>query len=80
MDIKGLLDVLKKATPDERKALGKALDECVYEYRVKLECPAWAEGELNEAKEAGITDASRPMVYGTRLEAAIMCKRAVNKK
>lgn len=80
MDIKGLLDVLKKATPDERKALGKALDECVYEYRVKLDCPAWAEDELHEAKEAGITDATRPMVYGTRLETAIMCKRAVKKR
>jgi len=80
MDIKGLLEMLKKASPEERKALGKQLDECVYEYRVKLDCPGWAEDELQEAKDAGITDGTRPMVYGTRLESAIMCKRAVDDK
>lgn len=79
MDISALIDVIKGASPEDRKALGKQLDECVYEYRVKLDCPAWAEDELQEAKDAGITDGTRPMVYGTRLESAIMCKRAVKK-
>lgn len=79
MDIKTLLDVIRKATPEERKVLGKALDECVYEYRVKMDVPGWAEDELQEAKDAGITDGTRPMTYATRLEAAIMCKRAVKK-
>jgi len=80
MDVKGLLEMLKKASPEERKAIGKELDSCVYEYRVKLETPGWAEDELDEAKEKGITDGTRPMTYATRLETAIMCKRAVYDK
>ena len=76
MDIKGLLEMLKKASPEERKAVGKELDSCVYEYRVKLDAPGWAEDELKEAMDIGITDGTRPMVYGTRLETAIMCKRS----
>ena len=36
----------------------------------------WAEDELAEAVEAGITDGSRPRGYATREEAAIMVKRA----
>ena len=79
VDVKSILDALKKATPAERKELGKALDECVYEYRVKMDVPGWAEDELEEAKHAGITDGTRPMTYATRLETAIMCKRAVKK-
>ena len=80
MSVDKLLEMLKNATPEERKAIGKEIDSCIYEYRVKLPCPDWAVEELNEAKEHGITDATRPMVYGTRLEAAIMCKRAVYDK
>ena len=79
MDIKGLLEMLKKATSEERRALGGQLDECVYAYRVKME-PSWGEDELQEAKDAGITDATRPLTYCTRQEAAIMCKRAVKGK
>ena len=80
MDAEKLIEIIKNASPEDRKALGKQLDECVYEYRVKLDCPGWAEEELQEAKDAGITDATRPMVYGTRLESAIMCKRATEGK
>ena len=80
MNITDLIKMLKDATPEQRKAVGKELDGCVYDYRVKLPCPDWAEAELNEAKEHGITDGTRPMVYGTRLESAIMCKRAVYDK
>lgn len=80
MDVSKLIELIKDASPEDRKALGKELDGCVYEYRVKLDCPGWAEEELQEAKDAGITDATRPMVYGTRLESAIMCKRAVKGK
>lgn len=39
--------------------------------------PKWAEEEMNEAKELGITDGSRPLGYATRNEVAIMVKRAV---
>lgn len=39
----------------------------------------WAEDELTEAVEAGITDGSRPRGYATREEAAIMVMRAAAK-
>ena len=39
----------------------------------------WAESELAEAKELGITDGSRPQGYATRQEAAIMVLRAVKR-
>lgn len=39
-----------------------------------------AEEELKEAREMGITDGSRPMAPATRLEAAVMIKRAVKGK
>jgi hypothetical protein len=77
--VKELMNLLKNASPEERRAIGKELDSCVYEYRVKMDVPGWAVDELQEAKDAGITDATRPMTYSTRLEAAIMCKRAVKK-
>ena len=39
----------------------------------------WAEDELKEAIESGITDGKRPEMYATRQETAIMIKRAVQK-
>ena len=80
MDVSKLITILKDASPEERKALGKEIDSCVYEYRVKLEVPAWAEDELREAKERGITDGTRPMTYATRVETAMMCNREAKKK
>lgn len=38
-----------------------------------------AEGELEEAKKLGITDGSRPMCMASRLETAVMVKRAVKR-
>ena len=42
MNITDLIKMLKDATPEQRKAIGKELDGCVYDYRVKLPCPDWA--------------------------------------
>ncbi len=39
----------------------------------------WAEAELREAMEAGITDGSRPQDVATRQEVAIMVKRGAKK-
>lgn len=80
MDVSALIELIKGASPDERKALGKTLDDCVYEYRLKLDVPGWAEAELKEAVEMGITDGTRPMTYATRAETAMMCKREAKKK
>ena len=72
--IEGLLKTLKDATPDERLALGKALDSCVADYRRNLPL-SWGEDELQEAIDMGITDGTRPLAYCTRQEASIMCAR-----
>lgn len=71
----------------------KAISEMTDEQAYKLYCKAekhmaeiplpttWnAQGELQKAVMAGITDGSRPMVPAKRYEAAIMCERAVKKK
>jgi len=76
MSIEDLIKLVKNASAEEKKALGKVIDGCVYDYRVKMDVPNWAVEELEEAKAHGITDGTRPMTYSTRLEAAIMCKRA----
>ena len=80
LTIDKLIETLKNATPAEKIAVGKELDSCVSAYRITLPCPAWGEKEWQEAIFAGITDGTRPMAYGTRLEAGIMCKRAVEGK
>lgn len=43
----------------------------------KEEVPNWAKEEFAKAKEMGITDGSAPMRPATRLETALMTKRAV---
>ena len=80
MTIEQLIEILKDATPDERYEIGKELDACVSDYRCNLPLPKWAKKEWAEAMAAGITDGTRPMAYGTRVEAGIMCKRAVEGK
>ena len=75
MDISKLIDIIKDASPEERKALGEQLDGSVRSYRLSLTFPATMQGELDAAKALGITDGSRPMDYCTRGEAAIMDKR-----
>lgn len=69
--------LISEMTPEQAyKLYTKATD-----YMRDLPLPtSWdAAGELREAKELGITDGSRPMALATRLETAIMCKRAVKK-
>lgn len=77
MNIDKLITMLKNATPEEKVEVGRQLDSCVSAYRLTLECPETMEKEWREAIFAGITDGTRPMTYCTRLEAGIMCKRAV---
>lgn len=77
MDINGLMKLLKNASTEERKAIGKELDNCVNAYRRELPCPDWAVKEWTAAQEHGITDGTRPMAYSTRVETSIMCNRSV---
>lgn len=44
--------------------------------QAELPLPKWAEQELQEAKDAGITDGTRPMQLIPRYQAAIMALRA----
>lgn len=53
------------------------LMERYYANQAKKSCPDWAKEEFEEAKKMGITDGSAPMRPATRLETALMTKRAV---
>ena len=56
---------------------GKEIYEALQAYAAQLPPPEWAEKELAEAAELGITDGERPMQLIPRYQAAIMAKRAV---
>lgn len=61
------------------KQLRQIIDERIEKYfnsLKKKEVPNWAKKELQEAINMGITDGSRGMDYATRMETAIMVKRA----
>ena len=59
---------------------GEEIYKALRDYLVTLPAPAWAEKELKEAEDMGITDGTRPMMFCSRMEAAIMCKRAIDDK
>ena len=50
------------------------------EYLTEQEAPDWAQDELQEAIDMGITDGTRPMQLIPRYQAAIMAKRAAEAK
>lgn len=58
---------------------GREIYERLNEYLREQPCPDWAEAELKEAVDAGITDGTRPMELIPRYQAAIMAKRAAKK-
>ena len=72
MEINRILEVMT----DEQAA---RIVEKAREHFARMPLPGnWnAEGELEAAIAAGITDGARPMVPATRLEAAVMVKRAL---
>lgn len=72
----------KEALFEEFKArlTGKDIADVLEPYLASKPAPDWAEGELSEAKDLGITDGTQPMRYVTRFEAAIMAKRAARAK
>lgn len=58
---------------------GREIYEKLREYLKTQTIPTWAEKELQEAIEAGITDGEDPMELIPRYQAAIMAKRATEK-
>ena len=57
---------------------GEEIVRKINEYTAALPTPDWAEEELKEARELGITDGTNPMGLIPRYQAAIMAKRAVD--
>jgi len=64
----------------DEEMTGEEIYNKLYEFLAGKECPEWAQAELREAIDAGITDGTRPMMLATRLETALMTKRAAEKK
>ena len=75
MDINRILEIMT----DEQAA---RIVEKAQVHFSKMPLPgSWdAEGELQQAKDLGITDGSNPMSMATRLETAVMLKRAMSPK
>lgn len=61
----------------EEAMTGKEIYEKLNEYTATLPVPEWAEKELAEAKDAGITDGTNAMQLIPRYQAALMAHRAV---
>ena len=65
---------------EEEKMNGKEIYEELQTYLAFQPVPAWAQAELAEAVALGITDGKNPMQLIPRYQAAIMAKRAAEKK
>lgn len=63
-------------TYGEDDMTGEQIAEKLNEYYAEQPCPDWAQAELQEAIDAGITDGTRPCALIPRYQAAIMAKRA----
>ncbi len=62
---------------DEDNMTGEQIYNKLNEHLASLPVPEWAQAELLEAQELGITDGTRPQQLIPRYQAAIMAKRAV---
>lgn len=77
------LDVCYKTYQREKEddnMTGEQIYNALNDYLAAQPVPAWAEKELAEAKELGITDGTNPTQLIPRYQAAIMALRAVKKK
>lgn len=68
------------STEQEDHMTGKEIYDALNDYLRTQPVPAWAEKELAEAAELGITDGNDPMLPVSRYQAAIMAKRAAENK
>lgn len=59
-----------------KNALITLIDAC----NPEATCSEWAKNELEEAKNLGITDGSKPKMFATREQVAVMIKRGINLK
>lgn len=65
---------------EEDNMTGKEIYEELNKYLKAQALPGWAKAELDEAVKLGITDGSDPMALIPRYQAAIMAKRAAERK
>ncbi len=64
---------------EEEPMTGKEIYDALTEYLSHRDFPEGMKKELEQAESMGITDGSRPMMFASRGEAAIMVKRAAEK-
>ena len=64
---------------EEENMSGEEIYNKLNEFLAGRPAPNWAEAELQEAVDMGITDGTNPMQLMPRYQAAIMAKRAVEK-
>lgn len=67
-------------TYEEDTMTGEQIYKALNEYLREQPCPNWAQTELDEAVAMGITDGTRPCELIPRYQAAIMAKRAAEKR
>lgn len=67
-------------TYEEDDMTGKEIYDALNNYLKTQPVPAWAKKELQEAVNMGITDGKEPMSLIPRYQAALMAKRAAEKK
>ena len=65
---------------EEENMTGEQIYRKLNDYLASQEAPEWAKEELNEAVAMGVTDGTRPMELVPRYQAAIMAKRAAEKR
>ena len=63
---------------EDENMTGEEIVRRINEYTATLPAPDWAQAELKEAVELGITDGTNPMGLIPRYQAALMAKRAVD--
>lgn len=77
---KYIVGAIRPEFEQEDTMTGKEIYESLNEYLGRQPVPAWARAELEEAVSLGITDGKNPMQLIPRYQAAIMAKRAAEKK
>lgn len=77
---KYIVGAVRPEFEQEDTMTGKEIYESLNEYLGRQPVPAWARAELEEAVSLGITDGKNPMQLIPRYQAAIMAKRAAEKK
>ena len=70
----------EETTIKEENMTGEAIYRALQDYLGRQPVPAWAERELAEAIQLGITDGGEPMQLIPRYQAAILAKRAAERR